>query len=329
VGRVERGILRLAYRSSLLLCALLLLLSPVVERVLRLDSIYPAILVALGAIPMTVMGAQAGILQGERRWRPLALLYLAAGVPRLVIGTAALLVRATEGSAMAAVALSWFAPVAVGWFALRHGNRAEDPESLKPLASEIWHGSFALLAFFALSNIDILIARNVLSDHDSGLYAAGLILTKAVLFLPQFVTVVAFPSMSATDSRRRALLVSLGFVAVLGLICIAGAAGLSALAMVFVGGGAYGDVQGRLWVFALLGTVLSSLQLVIYAVLARQSRRSAYLVWAAVAVVAAVGLQVGSLTGLVVLVCVTDAVLLAVLLAHSLWRMRDDPVPAG
>jgi len=169
----------------------------------------------------------------------------------------------------------------------------------------------------------------VLSDHDSGLYAAGLILTKAVLFLPQFVTVVAFPSMSATDSRRRALLVSLGFVAVLGLICIAGAAGLSALAMVFVGGGAYGDVQGRLWVFALLGTVLSSLQLVIYAVLARQSRRSAYLVWAAVAVVAAVGLQVGSLTGLVVLVCVTDAVLLAVLLAHSLWRMRDDPVPAG
>jgi len=99
--------------------------------------------------------------------------------------------------------------------------------------------------------------------------------------------------------------------------------------MVFVGGGAYGDVQGRLWVFALLGTVLSSLQLVIYAVLARQSRRSAYLVWAAVAVVAAVGLQVGSLTGLVVLVCVTDAVLLAVLLAHSLWRMRDDPVPAG
>lgn len=328
VGRVERGILRLAYRSSLLLCGLLLLLSPAVERLLRLDSIYPAILVALGAIPMTVMGAQAGILQGERRWRPLALLYLAAGAPRFVIGFAALLVRPTEGSAMAAVALSNFAPVVVGWFALRHGNRAEDPESLKPLVSEIWHGSFALLAFFALSNIDILIARNVLSDHNSGLYAAGLILTKAVLFLPQFVTVVAFPAMSATDSRRRALLGSLGFVAGLGLICVAGAAVLSALAMVFVGGHAYDDVQGRLWLFALLGTLLSSLQLLVYAVLARQSRRSAYLVWAAVVVVAAVGSQVGSLTGLVVLVCVTDAVLLSILLTHSLWRMKDDPAPA-
>ena len=54
----------------------------------------------------------------------------------------------------------------------------------------------ALLAFFALSNADIVVARNVLDGHDAGLYAGGLILTKAVLFLPQFVVVVAFPSMA-------------------------------------------------------------------------------------------------------------------------------------
>ena len=57
-------------------------------------------------------------------------------------------------------------------------------------------GSLALLAFFVLSNTDIVIARNVLDSHQAGLYAGGLILTKAVLFLPQFVVVVAFPSMS-------------------------------------------------------------------------------------------------------------------------------------
>jgi O-antigen/teichoic acid export membrane protein len=329
VGRVEHGILRVAYWSSLLLFAVLVVLSPLVERMLRLDSIYPALLVALGAIPLTVMGAQAGILQGERRWRALALVYLAAGVPRLVIGTGALLVRPTEGSAMAAVTLAWFAPMVVGWFTLRGGNRAQDPGDLRPLVAEIWHGSFALLAFFALSNVDILLARNVLSDRDSGLYAAGLILTKAVLFLPQFVTVVAFPAMSTADSRRRALLGSLASVGVLGVVCIAGAVLLSGVAMVFIGGTAYGDVEGRLWLFALLGTLLASLQLVIYAVLARQSRRSAYLVWAGVAVVTLVGLLgVSSLTGLVALVCTVDAVLLAILLALSLWRMKDDPVAA-
>jgi O-antigen/teichoic acid export membrane protein len=328
VGRVERGILRIAYVSSLLLCVVLLALSPAVERLLRLDSIYPALLVAVGAIPLTVMGAQAGILQGERRWGALALVYLAGGLPRLVIGSVALVVRPTEGSAMAAVTLAWFAPVLVGWLTLRKGNRAEPPGDLRPLVAEIWHGSFALLAFFALSNVDIVLARNVLSDRESGLYAGGLILTKAVLFLPQFVTVVAFPAMSTASERRRALLGSLGLVGALGLACIAGSVVLSGVAMVFIGGSDYADVEGRLWLFALLGTMLSSLQLLVYAVLARQSRRSAYLVWAGVLVVVVAGLGVESLTALVTLVVAVDAVLLGALLALSLWRMKADPLPA-
>jgi hypothetical protein len=135
--------------------------------------------------------------------------------------------------------------------------------------------------------------------------------------------------MSTADSRRRALLGSLASVGVLGVVCIAGAVLLSGIAMIFIGGTAYADVEGRLWLFALLGTLLASLQLVIYAVLARQSRRSAYFVWAGVAVVTLVGLLgVSSLTGLVALVCAVDAVLLATLLALSLWRMKDDPVAA-
>jgi O-antigen/teichoic acid export membrane protein len=328
VGRVERAILRIAYVSSLTLCLVLLLLSPVVERLLRLDSIYPALLLAVGAVPLTVMGAQAGILQGERRWRPLALLYLAVGVPRLAIGTVALVLRPTEGSAMAAVTLAWFAPVVVGWLTLRRVRRAEPSHDVRAMVAEIWHGSFALLAFFALSNVDIVLARNVLSDRDSGLYAGGLILTKAVLFLPQFVTVVAFPAMSTATERRRALLRSLGVVGVLGAVSVAGAVVLSGVAMVFIGGSGYADVEGRLWLFAVLGTVLASLQLLIYAVLARQSHRSAYLVWAAVLVVVAVGLQVHTLTGLVALVCATNAALFVVLFGVSLWRMKDDTTAA-
>jgi O-antigen/teichoic acid export membrane protein len=229
---------------------------------------------------------------------------------------------------MAAVTLAWCAPVVVGWLALRGNKRAADaPNQTRSVLSETWHGSFALLAFFALSNVDIVIARNVLSDHDSGLYAAGLILTKAVLFLPQFVTVIAFPAMSTAGERRRALLASLAVVGALGAICIAGAVVLSGVAMIFVGGSEYADVEDQLWLFALLGTLLSSLQLLIYAVLARQSRKSAYLVWAAVLVVIVAGLRMTSLTGLVTVVVTTDAVLLAVLFALSMWRMKDDVVP--
>jgi O-antigen/teichoic acid export membrane protein len=257
------------------------------------------------------------------------LIYLGVGIPRILIGTLALLIRPTEGSAMAAVTVAWFVPVVVGWLALRGNPRALDaPRENRSVLAETWHGSFALLAFFALSNADIVIARNVLSDRESGLYAAGLILTTAVLFLPQFVTVVAFPAMSTAGERRRALLRSLGLVGVLGVVCIAGSVLLSGVAMIFIGGSDYADVEGRLWLFAVLGTMLSGLQLLVYAVLARQSRRAAYLVWAAVLVVGAVGLQMETLTGLVTLVCAADAVLLVLLLVLSLWRMRGDALPA-
>src|SRR4029078_8838708 len=87
VHPIEQVILRVGVQAALGLGLLCLVLSPVIDQVLRLDSLGTAALVAFAAIPVTLMGAQAGILQGERRWSALSLIYVAAGVPRLVIGT--------------------------------------------------------------------------------------------------------------------------------------------------------------------------------------------------------------------------------------------------
>ena len=126
-----------------------------------------------------------------------------------------------------------------------------------------------------------MVARNVLDEHDAGLYAGGLILTKAVLFLPQFVIVTAFPAMSTPGERRRALVRSLAMVLALGVVCTLGALLLSDVAMIFIGGAEYADVEDRIWLFAILGTLLAMLQLLVYAVLARQGGRSTALFWVA------------------------------------------------
>jgi len=326
VRGIERVILAVSYRAAVLVGVAMLLLSPVVWQVLKLDSIVPALLIAVCAVPLTVMGGQAGILQGERRWRELAVLYLANGVPRLVIGTVAVLIRPTEGAAMAAVVAGQVAPVIVGWWVLRRTAlpRGRRTERLMPAISETMHGSIALLAFFVLSNIDIILAGNILSRETSGLYAAGLIVTKVVLFLPQVVVVVAFPAMSTTGQRRRTLVVALAAVTVLGALCTLGSWLLSGFAMIFIGGDKYAAVQDQLWLFAVLGTLLAALQLLVYSVLARQHRSSAYLIWAAVAVLVGLGLTLSTLTSLVLVVAAVDAVLLALLLAVSFWHMRDD-----
>lgn len=328
VREIETSVLRVTYRAALVLGALCLALAPVINALLRLESISTAVLVAVSAVPMTVMGGQAGVLQGERRWTELAVVYLANGLPRLVIGTSLVLWHPTEFSAMLGVTLGQIVPALVGWMVLRRGRTSAQGPAPKgghggrAVLVEMAHNSHALLAFFALSNVDVLVARSVLSPREAGLYAAGVIVVKAVLFLPQFVVVVAFPSMSSQSQQREVLLGSLGAVAAIGVTCALGTAVLSGLALVFVGGHQYAAVQHQLWLFAILGTLLSMLQLLVYSVLARQARSSVYAIWVAFLAVVLFGRLSGSFSDLVVLVVLVDASLFAVLLGLSLWRLR-------
>lgn len=333
VAQIERSILALTYRAAAVIGLVMLALAPLVNVVLRLDSFATTAVLAITAVPLTIMGGQAGIMQGERRWMALAAIYVASGVPRLVLGTALIVWRPTALNALIGVAVGALAPVVVGWWLLHRQHQREpgqtsDHHELRPMVREALHNSQALLAFFALSNADVIVARNVLPDHQSGLYAGGLILTKAVLFLPQFVVVVAFPSMSTRAERRRALTRSLAVVAALGLVGTAAAAALSGLALIFVGGSEYAEIQDRLWILAILGTVLSMLQLLVYSVLARRGQRSVYLVWAALLALVGAGLTANTIDQLLTIVVAVDSALFAVLLGLSLWLIRH-PEPAG
>jgi O-antigen/teichoic acid export membrane protein len=325
VGQIEREILRVSRAAALVIGLAMLVLTPLVDRVLGLGGFAMAALIAVAAVPLTMMGSQAGILQGERRWRDLAILYLCAGVPRLVVGAALVLWHPTAFAAFLGVTVAAFAPVAYGAYALRHGREptAANPQhAAGPILREGWHSSLALFAFFALSNVDMLVARNVLSEHDSGLYAAGLIVARAVLFLPQFVIVVAFPSMSTPAERRRAVVRSLVVVGVLGGLATVATGVLSSLALLFAGGAKYADVEPRLWVFAGLGTLMSMIQLLIYSVLARQGRDASAIVWVGLVAVVALGLTTSSITGLLTVVTAVDALVLLALLLVAWRRLR-------
>lgn len=298
VADIERTILRVTTRTSLGLGIALVALSPVVTWLLQLDSIWPALLLAALAVPTTAMGGQVGILQGEKRWAGLSWVYVLSGVPRIV---ALPLVWwfPTETSALAASGMGFVAPVVLGWWLLRHPRNPTHPSHTALDSHDEWsifresmHGTQAMLAFFALANVDIIVARHVLGAHDSGLYALGLIITKMMLFLPQFVIIVMFPSLATARQRRRAVLLGTGAILALGALATAAVAVLTPVAVDLLDAPKLDEVQDHLWLFAVLGTLLSVTQLMVYAVLARRGKRSTYLVWAAL--VAAVSL--GSLT---------------------------------
>lgn len=322
---VEPHLVRLTLVSSAVLGIVLLVLTPLINVTLQLDDLLMAALLGVSAVPLTVVGGLSGILQGERRWGALSAVQICIGVPRLVVGVGLMLWRPEPRWAAIAVAVTLVIPVAVGLHALRHrrlrpGHRRE---GLRSLVLEMGHNSQALLAFFAVSNVDLIVARHTLDSHDAGLYAAGLILAKAVLFLPQFVSIVAFPSMAADDSSRT-FVAAVGAVAALGAVATLGTALLPGLALIFVGGSEYADVRSQLWVFAVLGTLLAMLMMVVYGLLARGGQRSVYVTWVALAAIIGIGLTATTIGELLTVVIVVDAVLVLVLLvAHQ----RSVPSP--
>ena len=328
----QREVVAATGRASLLVGGVTLLAVPVLSAVLRLD-VAVAVLVALAAVPLTLTGGQAGVLQGERRWPALALLYAVMGLGRLLLGVAALAFDASATSAMAAVALAAVLPVAVGAAALRRtppdepteGDTGDHPRSV---FGEVLHNSHALLAFFALSNCDILVARAVLDDHASGLYAGGLILTKAVLFLPQFVVVLVFPSMSADTTRRGVQARALALILLMGLLAVGAAAVTSRLAVLFVGGAEYAELEPDIWAFAVLGTVLAMTQLQVYAVVARQHAAAVFVLWGGLLAVLVLAPLVDSVDVLLgVMVGVLTCVLVGLALAGRRAGAHAGPGP--
>jgi O-antigen/teichoic acid export membrane protein len=324
---VEPQLVRLTLVTSVALGVVLLALTPVIDVTLQLDDWVMAALLGVSAVPLTLTGGLSGILQGERRWGALSAVYICIGAPRLIVGVGLMAWHPGPRTAAVAIAVSLLAPMVVALAVVRRRPRrpVRNPAArLGSLVRELAHNSQALLAFFALSNVDLIVARHTLNEHDAGLYAAGLILSKSVLFLPQFVAIVAFPSMAADDSSRTFVLAVLSVVG-LGALATLATAVLPGLALIFVGGTEYDDVRSRLWLFAVLGTLLAILMMAVYGLIARGGSRSVYLTWVALAAIIALGLTVHSVSGMLGVVIAVDAVLTVVLLvAHQ----RTSPAAA-
>ena len=327
---VEAAVMSASYRSALALGGLCLALTPLIAWGAQMDSWWPAAMIGLSAVPLTIMGGQSGVLQGERRWTHLAAVYLGLGLGRFVIGGVLMLLMPTALGAMLGVTAGACVPALVGALALGHAGRgrpegrpaAVDPEAV---LHEVVANSHALLAFFALSGVDVLVAGLVLDEHDSGLYAAGLILTKAVLFLPQFVVIVAFPSMASPVERHRVYVKGLVLVAAAGIVATVGALAFSDVAIAFVGGDEYAEIEPYVGLFAALGMVLAMIQLMVYEVVARQHRASVLIPWAGLVAVVSTAAYVDSVGSLVLSVTLVNLVVLLTLVVSAVRHRTEAP----
>ncbi|MFY9325194.1 MAG: hypothetical protein WAO29_01915, partial [Candidatus Nanopelagicales bacterium] len=135
----------------------------------------------------------------------------------------------------------------------------------------------ALLALYVLVNVDVLLARVVLSAEDSGTYSVGMLVAKIAFFLPQAVTVVLFPRMGNNDSS--ALRLALLGTSAIGFLYILLAYFASDFVVNAIGGKNYAVLYEDVWLFALEGTLFAILQVLLYGRIAREDTSVSIILW--------------------------------------------------
>ena len=265
---------------------------------LLLDTPVVATAAALAPGPvLCLLTTEQGLLQGAERFRALGAVLALAGAGKVVPAVAVLaagggvgfaLVAGAVGMTMAWVVAAWVSlgrfwagAAAAGGRAGGVGGTAGAPLTSPGVAAVIAAGQVQLV-MMALTSVDLLLARALLSPEDAGRYALGAVAAKAAFWLPQAVGTVLYPRMADPAGHRGAVRSAVGVLLGIGTVVVIGAVVAAPLVPVLVGED-YRPVTGLLWGFAALGVTLSVLQAFLLASIASDRTVEAGIAWCGLA----------------------------------------------
>lgn len=311
----------LGYRCAAIVAVLAVVLTPAMAWLLDTGTV--AAFSALVTAPMLVLLAtEQGLLQGHGRFGGLSAVLAGAGVMKVLPALAVLALGGAAAAALVASAGGTALLVAVVRVLDRTAPVSENATSRLGVAS-VLAASQVQLALIALSSLDLLVVRVVLSEYDAGVYALGAVATKAAFWLPQAVGVVLYPKMANPAQSAQAVRTALAVLVGIGAVLVLGAALAGPLVPILVGD-AYAAVAPMLWAFALHGAVLAVLQCALLSAIASERTRVAVLAWIGLAVEAVVMLlwatTPGQLIGTAVVVASATAMAVSVAAVRSADR---------
>ena len=158
------------------------------------------------------------------------------------------------------------------------GPRGDGAVLASPGVAAVLAAGQVQLVMMALTSVDLLLARALLTPEDAGRYALGAVAAKAAFWLPQAVGTVLYPRMADPAGHRGAVRSAVTVLLGIGAVVVIGAAVAAPLVPVVVGED-YRPVAGLLWAFALLGVTLSVLQAFLLAIIASDRTVEAGIAW--------------------------------------------------
>jgi O-antigen/teichoic acid export membrane protein len=325
-GQREGELVTLGLSTSAVVTAVALAAGPLLVALLHLGSVLAPVLVALALASITLTGLWYGILQGQHRFVPMAGLFGADAVFRVGGTLAGLIVTRTAVGALAGAAIGAAVVTVVGWVV---AGRPTPRKGEKGHVKDVLHAVSAMLALVLLVNLDLVLARHYLPAHEAGEYAVGAIVAKIAYWLPQAVAILVLPRLASAAGRRRMVPRALAICAALDLVVIAGTVFLGPTVVAVIGGAEYADDPIPVWPFALVGSMLSLVQILLFSRIASNDRWSTLLIWLAVGVeiVLVTTWLNGALTQVVTAAVLATALLVCAGALVEL-RSRREPVDA-
>jgi O-antigen/teichoic acid export membrane protein len=232
-GKSTDALRSLGYRCTAIVAVLAVALAPAMAWLL--DTGIVASFSALVTAPMLVLLAtEQGLLQGHGRFGTLSAVLAGAGVMKVLPAVIVLAFGGGAGAALVAGAAGTALLVAIVRVVDRTVSVSED-RAVRIGVVSVLAASQVQLALIALSSLDLLIVRVVLSEYDAGVYALGAVATKVAFWLPQAVGVVLYPKMANPAHSAQAVRSALAVLVGIGAVLVLGAAVAGPLVPMLVG----------------------------------------------------------------------------------------------
>lgn len=264
-------------RRSLVLglvgAAILTALSPLLRAWLDLSSTLLPIVASIWIVLLVWLIVGSGVIQGMERYGLFAgLLAGPLGLLRTALLPLFILIAGVTGSmwAMVGATLIGLGFIVVPLHRARSGQRGRT--RFRPGAAIL-----SLIAFAALTNIDLLFAKATLPAEVAGIYSGAALIGKIALYAPAALALVLLPRAVAALERgeraERPVLLTMGVTIAVGLGIAAVLAVLPAGFLELTFGPEFGAATGLLAPLALVMTMAAILNVHLTFAVARRSRR--------------------------------------------------------
>ncbi len=260
---------------------------PLVKTVLGLQTVGPAIALAPLLVLAFFIPVAYGVLQGMERFVALGVLLLASASSRIVFGVpwtllagggaGGPLIGQAFGNALALVGTAWL----IRRYLIGRGTGAATSGIRRRPNQRTLIAGGAFIAFALISNLDVLLAKILLSPHAAGEYAALATIEKIVIFLPGAIAVVMVPSAAKArlteGSAARVLRVAALLVVITTMLIAVPAAIAPHLVLETMFGQKYVGAAGGVKAIVCAGAGLALLYLLVVYTVAIQDRRWVWL----------------------------------------------------